>query len=146
MDLLLNNLCNNSNAIGWALVRFLWHGILSFLTFWMIISLFSNNEVYLKYWISLTFIKKFTPYFVIFWILSVVIIKSSKEPSTELPTCLTRKINEAVKTLRLKFYNIISIIKKNSGPVRFTLKQWQFYLVLIFKQMNPLLLMRLSLT
>lgn len=53
MDLLLANFFYIGNAIGWALIHFIWQGSLLFLTYLLITRLFLNNKIKTQYWLGM---------------------------------------------------------------------------------------------
>ncbi len=56
MELLLTNISNIGNALGWTLIHFLWQGILIFMGYWVITRLFLKNKINQQYWVGMFFI------------------------------------------------------------------------------------------
>ncbi len=56
MELLLTNINNIGNALGWTLIHFVWQGLLIFMGYWVITRLFLQNKIKQQYWVGMFFI------------------------------------------------------------------------------------------
>ncbi len=56
MDLFFINLNTIGNAIGWALIHFLWQGVLLFISYWFITRVIVREKIHFHYWLGISFI------------------------------------------------------------------------------------------
>ncbi len=56
MDLLLSNFQQIGNALGWALIHFIWQGMILVASYFVITRLFFKNKIHLHYWTGIFFI------------------------------------------------------------------------------------------
>jgi beta-lactamase regulating signal transducer with metallopeptidase domain len=56
MDLLLSNFQQIGNALGWALIHFIWQGFILVASYFAITRLFLKNKIHLHYWTGIFFI------------------------------------------------------------------------------------------
>ncbi len=56
MDLLLTNFQQIGNALGWALIHFVWQGLILVASYYAITRLFFKNKIHFHYWTGIIFI------------------------------------------------------------------------------------------
>ncbi len=56
MDFLLSNFQQIGNALGWALIHFIWQGFILVASYFIITRLFFKNKIHLHYWTGIFFI------------------------------------------------------------------------------------------